>query len=393
MLNIQSLSKLFFSSAKSKSTNPVLHKYIGLLEKSNYMKEEIFPKKINNSSEFMQFFEIEKISNNVKIEGNVSVESTNDGLFTPCWDLMNRGGKLWRPSIGLMVAKYFNINIDDVDNNKLLYKLTSLSELTHNASLIIDDVMDKSDFRRHLPSIHKKFGEDVAINAGISMYYIPMYKVLNSIKDPEMKINLTNSYLEEIISLQLGQGWDIEMNGKNRTPSVQNYIEIAMFKTGVCPRFTVKLIKTLINNKNYDDIFKDFLDIADYLSVAFQIKDDLLNISPSILSQGKGFLGEDIYTGKHTLMVIHTLSSEKPNSNKERLREIIFMNTKDEKLIREAIDILFNNGSIEFAEGIMNKYADMVKEKCEKLAKLSNFNTEGVNDLQLLMNYLIDRNV
>jgi geranylgeranyl pyrophosphate synthase len=355
--------------------------------------EEVFPRKIENSEEFKNYFMIDNLSHNVMIEGNVSVDSTNAGLFTPCWDLIDRGGKAWRPMLGLMIAKFFNVNIDDIEKNRLLYKFTALAELTHNASLIIDDIMDKSEFRRNQPCVHLKFGEDISINAGISLYYIPVFKILNSITDTQMKLTLLESYLEEIMSLQLGQGWDIEMNGKNRTPSANNYLEIAMFKTGVCPRYTVKLIKTLINNKNYDHIFKELVDIADFLSVSFQIKDDLLNISPSNLSQAKGFLGEDIFTGKHTLIVLHTLNSDKSDSQKDRLKEILYMGTKSENLIKEAIAILEKNGSIKYAEDIMNQFADTVLEKCERLSKLKEFDGQAMQDISVLMNYLIKRNI
>ena len=63
-------------------------------------------------------------------------------------------------------------------------------------------------------------------------------------------------------------------------------------------------------------------------------------------SKEGGIIGEDIHEGKRTLMVIHSYHKGK---NKERLVEILNMKTKDEKLIKEAISILRDNGSVKYA--------------------------------------------
>lgn len=384
-----------FSSAIKKKQPEFLQKYKILLEKSAFISEELCPKKMNNSQELMKSFRISDLSPNVTVKGNVSVQSFNGGILDPCWDMLNRGGKKWRPIFGLIIAKYFKFDIEDVENNKLLYKLTELPELVHNASLIIDDVEDQSQMRRGQPCVHLKFGEDIAINAGIMMLFMPVWQLFNSIKDEKMKMNLTKHYLDEMIAIHTGQGWDIEMTKSDRIPLPSNYIDTNLFKTGVCPRLTVKMIKTLVNNSNYDAIFKEFIDVADYMSIAFQIKDDLLNLEQSDLAKGKGGVGEDITAGKLTLMVLNTLNSDKPDSKKERLREILLMKTKSPTLIQEAIDILTSNGSIDYAAQLMNHYAGLFNEKCNYLSQVDPkaFNGEATKELIGLMNYLIDRDI
>jgi geranylgeranyl pyrophosphate synthase len=49
--------------------------------------------------------------------------------------------------------------------------LGAIGEVLHNGSLVIDDIEDKSDFRRSKPCLHKIVGEDIAINAGCYMYF------------------------------------------------------------------------------------------------------------------------------------------------------------------------------------------------------------------------------
>jgi geranylgeranyl pyrophosphate synthase len=382
-----------------------LTKYKKLIESSKPITEELFPRRLESPEQLSTYLRKEEVSPNLQIKGQIPVESTNAGIFSPVWDLLDRGGKQWRPILGLIMADYFKLKIENIQDKegKLLYRLLALTELIHNASLIIDDVEDKSEFRRNQPCVHLKFGEDIAINAGVTLLYLPIYKITKEIDDLNLKNKITEAYFEEMVSIQIGQGWDIEMKVKNRIPSVDNYIATVMCKTGVCPRLMVKLIKIMadVNIKDqkliplYSTLFKEFVEVIDNLSIAFQIRDDVLNITPSVLSEGKGFLGEDIYEGKLTLMVLHTLNSNSLNSKKEKLREILMMKTKNQELIHEAIGILEKNGSIDYANQIMNAHLEEATNKCQEFAEKDRklFNSEVAYDIITLMNYLINRNV
>jgi geranylgeranyl pyrophosphate synthase len=374
------------------SVPQTLIKYKSLLEKASYISEGLFPKKINSIGEFRKYLKVEELSKNISLDSNRQLESFNSGILTPCWDLISRGGKQWRPILGLMIGKYFNIEIEEIERNNMLYKVLAMTELIHNASLIIDDVEDKSEQRRNEPCVHIKYGEDIALNAGITMLYLPIYKMMKEIPDKIKKSDLAEVYFEELTAIHLGQGWDIEMKVERRIPSFDNYKDTVMFKTGVCPRLIVKSIKVLVDDKQHDSVFQEFIDIVDNVSIAFQIRDDVLNISPSNLAKGKGFLGEDIFEGKLSLMVLHTLNSS--CNNKERLKNILQMKTKDKKLINEAIDILNVNKSIEFADEQMNKHVQIAEEKCHRLTTKagSRYNNKAVEEIVELVRYLIYRN-
>jgi geranylgeranyl pyrophosphate synthase len=69
------------------------------------------------------------------------------------------------------------------------------------------------------------------------------------------------------------------------------------------------------------------------------------------------------------------------------------MKTKDQNIINEAIDIMRNNKSIEFADNIMKEHTNNALKKCENLRKSSVYNKEAVDSLQALVHYLIDRNI
>jgi geranylgeranyl pyrophosphate synthase len=90
------------------------------------------------------------------------------------------------------------------------------------------------------------------------------------------------------------------------------------------------------------------------MGVAFQIQDDLLNLEGEEFIKTKGYNGEDIHEGKITLMVLHYLGHGE-QSKKERLVEILRKKTTDKEEIAEAILILRDGGSLEYARGKMNE--------------------------------------
>jgi geranylgeranyl pyrophosphate synthase len=381
-----------------------LSKYKQLVDKSHSIAEELFPKQIVNRNDLNKYLRLQNISRNIRNDCNQGSESITHGILKPCWDLIDRGGKKWRPMFGLMIADYFNVNIHDnhSSKNKMIYQALELTELFHNATLIIDDIEDKSENRRGKKCVHLIYGEDLSINAGISLLYFPMYYFITQIQDISLKAELCQAYFEEMSALHLGQNWDIEMKIGRRIPTENNYKDIVMCKTGVMPRFIVKLMQGFINhlfseNKINEKIFSEFIDIADNLSVAFQIKDDLLNLVPSELSKGKGIIGEDLFEGKMTLMVLHTLNN-KNGKNKQRLEEILTMKSKEQKILNEGIEILKSNGSIHYATQVMEMHHDIVREKCKKLSQFNEIgnlklNKEAALRVSELVDYLVERNL
>jgi geranylgeranyl pyrophosphate synthase len=68
-------------------------------------------------------------------------------------------------------------NLEDFEANKDIYFSCGMTELIHNGSLMVDDIQDASEQRRGEPCTYKKFGTDIAINAGNFMYFSPMLKM------------------------------------------------------------------------------------------------------------------------------------------------------------------------------------------------------------------------
>lgn len=364
--------------------SPSLKYYQNLISNTTVpIINSVFPKEITTKKKLSKYLHLNQLSKNITVPNKVPLESFQSGLLDPCYSMIDRKGKQWRPTLGLIASSIFINDLDNIKKHKKLYQLLYISDLFHNASLIIDDIMDKSTYRRGKKCVHLLFGEDISINAGIALFVFPIHHFISSIKNNiPLQGKILRNYMDEMTSLFLGQGWDAATNCKN-LPQIESYIDTVLCKTGVCPRLVLKMVKIYIEDFlgiKTGKIFNQLLDLCDDFSVAFQIWDDLMNLVPSKVSKNKGKIGEDITEGKLTIMVLHTLLGDFDTS--ERLKEILMMRTKDQELINEAIKIMVDNGSIAYSEKAKDLYIKSFEKKCYNLMQgigIGNVNKNRIN--------------
>jgi geranylgeranyl pyrophosphate synthase len=104
----------------------------------------------------------------------------------------------------LILAEAFGRDIKDFENNKDVYYLSGLVELVHNGSLMIDDLQDKSKNRRGQPCTYIKYGVDVASNTSTFLYFAPLLRIEEFIKEKPKRAKVLNIYNEEMVNLMLG---------------------------------------------------------------------------------------------------------------------------------------------------------------------------------------------
>ncbi|MFA6048390.1 MAG: polyprenyl synthetase family protein [Candidatus Micrarchaeia archaeon] len=263
-------------------------------------------------------------------------------LSQPIWDLLDRGGKRWRPAFMLLVIGALG------KNPSKFMEYAPIPEVVHNGSLMVDDIEDGSEMRRGKPCTHKIFGVDIAINAGNAMYYLPLLALFRNRKKLGARklAELLEVYSQEMVNLSMGQGTDIFWhNNPSKAASEGEYLQMCAFKTGTLARMAAKMGAILAGGtpRQVDAAGK----YAEAIGVAFQIQDDVLNLVANEREYGKE-IGGDISEAKQTLVVIHSLAhSSVPN--RFRLMQILKMHTRDPQLISEAIRLLDASGSIEFA--------------------------------------------
>ena len=174
----------------------------------------------------------------------------------------------------------------DLKKESILTLATAI-ELIHTYSLIHDDLpsMDDDDFRRGKESNHIKFGEANAILAGDALQALAYEIIVND-------SNLSSDLKVEAVSLLTnacgkngmvhGQSLDIENESKKIDKS---YIEkIHMLKTGMLIQCAVSLGQL---GKKYDKYYENFEKFGINVGLAFQITDDLLEVTSDKQTLGK----------------------------------------------------------------------------------------------------------
>jgi len=323
-------------------------KYDLILEKIEKEIDNVFPNNVTNKWIFNAVG---------KIETDISCQAA-DNINIPGLDLIKRGGKRWRPLVLVLINGCFN------KNNDIAYKLSPLVEIIHNGTLLIDDIEDKAIERRGDKAIHLIYGDDMAINSGNHMYFIPTLIIEELNLNANQKIQIYQSYCKNMRRLHFGQGLDIQWhNNLNYIPTINEYIQMCKFKTGCLASLSGELgaiIAGLDENK-----IEEIRVIWENIGVGFQILDDIKNLTTG--NPGK-LKGDDIVEGKKSLpVIIHCNENQKikllHNISKAKKKGII----KGQKYINRAINILESSGSIEKSKIIAN---DLIKSSLNNIKLL-----------------------
>ncbi|MBI2580875.1 polyprenyl synthetase family protein [Candidatus Woesearchaeota archaeon] len=314
-----------------------------------------------------------------KAKWKQDVEALTKAISEPVWDFLSRGGKRWRPMLMLMCCEA----VGGKPSETLPFAV--IPELIHNGSLIVDDIEDNSDLRRGKPVLHRIFGVDIAVNAGNVLYFLPLIAIRDSDLPEKTKSKAYETIITQLLKCHLGQATDIYWHsGKAQNiPTEKEYLQMCANKTGSVACMAAKL-GALLGGGSEKQIGA-LGEFAEAAGVAFQIKDDILNVESSE-GIGKEF-GDDISEGKRTLMVIHTLNTAHASATeKKRLLEILNLRTKDKSLIAEAIAVIKKHGSIDYARKTALQLLEEAWQEADKVLPESEVKNQMKGFAQLLIN-------
>lgn len=229
-------------------------------------------------------------------------------LYGAIRDYVRRSGKGVRPALMLATCGAFGGRPD--------HALTSAAalELLHNAFLIHDDIEDESEFRRGVPCLHRRLGVPLAINAGDAMQALALRMLRNNVDPlgPATAARVLDEFDHLLMRSLEGQamelGW-IRDNEMGVRPV--DYLRMTLRKTCWYSFIHPCRIGALIAAPDRDDL-SAFDAFGFYLGAAFQIQDDLLNLTGSQRTYGKEILG-DVYEGKRTLMLARLAEQAAPD--------------------------------------------------------------------------------
>jgi geranylgeranyl pyrophosphate synthase len=315
----------------------------------------------------------------------INLETLNKAVAEPVWEFLDRGGKRWRPSLFLLICEALGKDPDE------FVDFAIIPEVIHNGTLMVDDIEDASDLRRGKPCTYKIYGLDIAINAGNAMYYLPLLPLIeNKRKIPAEKLRrIYEIYVLEMINLSIGQAMDIAWHrGLASADNVdqKDYLQMCAYKTGTLARMAAEMA-TVLADAN-PTLVEKLGRFAESIGIAFQMQDDVLDLTSEEFTGKKGGLGKDITEGKRSLIVVHTLRLA-DTKDRNRLIKILNAHTSDQKLIDEAIEIMKKYGSIDYVRRLAKKIVKESWEDAEKLLPTS----EAKEKLNAFAAFLIERKI
>ena len=306
-------------------------------------------------------------------------------LADPVWDLLDRGGKRWRPIVSLLFMDGFGIN------PTAYVEYACIPEILHNGTIIVDDVEDGAEIRRGEPAIHHVYGIDVALNAGNALYFLPLKIVEHNPGnlDADRRLALYDMLMHELNRTHLGQGMDIHWHNKpNIDIKEEHYLEMCACKTGCLGRMTARIASIIADQPR--EVEAAAASYAEQMSVAFQIGDDVLDIRHTLNQAGdfgKAF-GNDIREGKKTLIVLHSMKhADAPQRN--WLTDILSTKDNSREEIIEAIDILQSTDSLTYAT---EKAREFARQAQADIADIG-LTKEREGELAAFADFVIDRDM
>lgn len=248
------------------------------------------------------------------------------GLQDKLFKLLQAPSKHIRTVISFLYLKALGLEINE---KQIIYQ--SAIELVHNASLIHDDIIDESKTRRTIKTINHEFGNKLAVITGDFLLSVALKKI-RTLKQSEI-IDMFAQTLDDMCQGEIQQQFS-----KFKISTIEKYIKktelktAKLFETAICGSLIIA--QSDIQAKNF----------ANYFGIAFQIRDDLINIKTS---------KTDIKDGIYTAPVI--LSGNTEN---------------------------FETG-IEKTESLLNNYIDKTKKELSVLPE-NNYKNTLINLVELL---------
>ena len=254
------------------------------------------------------------------------------------------GGKRIRPLLLLELLEGFGLELTPAH-----FQVAAALEMIHTGSLIHDDLpaMDDDDYRRGRLTSHKKFGEDMAILAGDSLFLDPYGLLARAELPSQVKVDLISELSLAAGSFGMVAGQVLDMQGEGQAISLEDLKTIHANKTGkllTYPFVAAGLIAEV------EQSFQDKLRrIGELLGLAFQVRDDILDVTASFEELGKT-PQKDLAAAKSTYPAFLGLDGAKNFFNQTLDEAVLILSDLEEKTefsgeeIQKIIESLRLNG-------------------------------------------------
>ena len=296
------------------------------------------------------------------------------GLYEPIGYVLSMGGKRIRPALALMACNLFSEDVQPAVNTALGL------EIFHNFTLLHDDIMDRADVRRGQQTVHKKWNDNTAILSGDVMQ-IASYQFVAKTPAKQLKpvLDLFSQTAAEICE---GQQYDVDFESRNDVKA-EEYLEMIRLKTAVLLGCALKC-GALIGGAGEEDA-QNLYDFGINIGLAFQLKDDLLDVYGDEATFGKK-IGGDILCNKKTYMLIRALELA---TGYDAVALQYWLHISDEKSLADkitAVTSLFTRlGVNTICEDKMHEFYTKAIANLDKVGVLDNNKQELRNLAEKLM--------
>jgi len=246
----------------------------------------------------------------------------NDLLAAMSYSVLNNGKRL-RPALVYATGVALNVPLERLD------AAAASVELIHCYSLVHDDLpaMDDDDLRRGMPTCHKAYSEATAILTGDALqalaFQILADPELNPIS-PQQQIAMVHGLAKAAgpAGMVLGQAQDLA--AEHKTVALDELTTLHNNKTGALFRACVELSLIASDHKDEAKIRTALDGYAYNLGLAFQIQDDILDITSDDTTLGKP-VGSDQALGKSTFPGLLGLSAARQKANDTFDKALVYL--------------------------------------------------------------------
>ena len=284
-----------------------------------------------------------------------------------------------------------------------LVRLAASMEFFQGAALLHDDVMDRSDTRRGMPSAHRavatlhqargwagdadRFGEGTAILAGdLCLTWCDELYATCGLPTEElargrrlfdtMRTQLMGGQFLDL--LESARGWD----GLDLDARVASARKVIRFKSA---KYTIEhplLIGALVGGTP-DDALPPLSDYGLALGEAFQLRDDLLGVFGDPEATGKP-AGDDLREGKRTVLVAHALAAAS-DADRETVEGLLGRDDLDLAGVEEIRGVLVDTGAVERVEGLISDLADDARKAVGRARESGAYDASALDVLEALV--------
>ncbi len=301
-----------------------------------------------------------------------------DGLYEAARHLIVNGGKRLRPYMVIKSCQMLGGKTTDAK------WAASAIEMVHNFTLVHDDIMDNDDMRHGVTTVHKKFGEPVAILAGDILFSKAYQTLVKTKHQADAVQNMVSRLASACVEVCEGQMLDIKMAESDSIPTRNQYITMIRKKTAALFDVSCAMGAICANGKPND--ISNLSNFGLNLGIAFQITDDLIGVmgDPTVTKKP---VGNDIREGKKSLPILMAIDAAQDTIHYKNILDVFGNHKSSKSKLNKAVESIRLLGIETKVREIACTYAN----KADK--RINSYTSNTKKEIESLLGFVVKRSV